>query len=139
MLPLAAAIAVLLLLAACTGGQGGGNQAASSAAAGESAPATEEASESAGGDVQVVLLQDFAFEPAELTVAPGTTVSFQNLDAAPHTATHGEDGEPADDALFDLALPETDDLGDYAFDEAGEFSVTCKIHPEMNMTITVEE
>ena len=142
--PLAAATAMLMLLVACGGGQGGGG-AQSPAGGGDGGPAaTTQESPGAGGgngggETHTVVLEDFAFEPAELTVAVGDTVVFENRDAAPHTATHGEQGAPADDPLFDIDLPEADDSGEYTFEESGEVAVTCKIHPDMNMAITVEE
>ena len=93
------------------------------------------------GEVHVVHLVDSQFDTQELTIAPGDAVRFVNDDAAEHTATHGENGEAADDAVFDIELAaagedgaegETDPL------EAGTYTVTCRYHPDMNMTITVE-
>ena len=137
-------LASLVLLVACTGGQGGAAQSPAGGgqtAAGEPTTAAGEATEGTGGggETHTVVLEDFAFEPAELTVAAGDTVVFENRDQAPHTATHGEQGAPADDPLFDIDLPAADDSGEYTFEEAGDVPVTCKIHPDMNMTITVEE
>ena len=89
-------------------------------------------------ETEVVDVQDFQFQPDTLTVPVGTTVVFQNSDSAPHTATHGEDGAPADDAAFDINL-EPGRSGEFTFSETGTYPTTCRIHPEMNMTITVEE
>ena len=94
------------------------------------------------GEVHIVHLTDFAFEPGELTIAAGDSVRFVNDDDAPHTATHGEDGQIADDAAFDLDLAGAGAEGAEAETEAldaGEYSVTCTLHPEMNMTIIVED
>ena len=93
----------------------------------------------AAGGSETVVLVEFAFDPEDLTIPVGTTVVFENQDEARHTATHGEQGQPADDAAFDIDLPAAGDSGEFTFDEAGEFPVTCKVHPDMNMTITVEE
>jgi plastocyanin len=131
-----AAIGVMALLAACTSTQTGGGQT-SGADAQESAAGSAAASAAGGGNT--VVLEGFAFEPAELTVHVGDTVTFENKDDTRHTATHGENGTAADNAEFDIDLPENGATGEYTFDEAGDFPVTCKVHPDMNMTITVEE
>ena len=106
-------------------------------------PGTTEAGDGGGaGEVHIVHLADFAFEPAELTIAAGDSVRFVNDDDAPHTATHGQDGEVADDAAFDLEMSEAGgDTAEVETEplEAGEYSVTCTFHPDMNMTIIVEE
>jgi plastocyanin len=102
------------------------------------AAATQEAEGEAEGEAVSVTLADFAFEPAELTVSVGTEVTFENEDSAPHTATHGTDGQAADDAEFDVDVP-AGESGSYTFEEAGTYEVTCRIHPAMAMTITVEE
>ncbi|MEO8511272.1 MAG: plastocyanin/azurin family copper-binding protein [Chloroflexota bacterium] len=133
---------LVLLLAACSGAGTSATTAAASPsqAASESAAASESSAESAApaGEGATVMLQDFAFAPSELTIPAGTTVTFTNMDTAPHTATQGTDGEADADAAFDLQLAAGGGTGEYTFDEAGTYNVTCKIHPAMNMTITVE-
>ena len=127
---LAATLAALLLvLAACSGDSGGGGSSDGGGGDG--------ASDGAGGDANRVELTDFAFSPSELTVPAGTTVTFVNDDSAPHTVTEGSDGTAADGARFDEELPAGDEVT-VTFDEAGTYQVTCKLHPAMNMTVTVE-
>jgi len=75
---------------------------------------------------------DFAFEPAELEIPIGTTVTWINQGAAPHTVT-------ADDGAFDS---ETLDPGagfQLVFDVAGTFTYHCEFHPDMTATIVVTE
>jgi plastocyanin len=105
---------------------------AQSAAATESAAASEGA---ATGDT--VRLSGFAFEPAELTVAAGTEVSFVNADSTTHTVTEGEDGTAVDDPIIDEELAQNASTS-VTFDEPGTYQITCRIHPSMQMTITVE-
>lgn len=153
-LPLAALAGLALVLAACSGGTSASPSAsasadASSAAASESTAASEsEAAESSGaaGEVTVTLV-GFAFtgddvdasgDVPTLTIPAGTTVNFVNEDTARHTATNGTDGAAATDAAFDINLGESGASGSFTFDEAGTFEVTCKVHPEMNLTIIVE-
>lgn len=144
-------LVLALLLAACSGtttsssaaATASPTTAASSDAASESTAASDEPAE---GDVTVTLTGfEYTAEDADtsgdvptLTIPVGTTVSFVNEDSAPHTATNGTDGEAADDAAFDIDLGSTGASGTYTFDEAGEFPVTCTIHPQMNMVIIVQ-
>src|SRR5215204_5860875 len=58
-------------------------------------PTTEPAEEPAETTVEI---RNNAFNPPQLNVAPGTTVTFVNRDTVPHTAT-------ADNKLFDLEIP----------------------------------
>ena len=148
-LPLAALATLVLVLAACSGAasttpSASESAAATSAAASESAEASESAA--AEGDVTVTLV-GFAFTGDEvddsgdvptLTIPVGTRVVFVNEDPAPHTATHGTDGAAEADAAFDIAIRETGASGSFTFEEAGQFPVTCKVHPDMNLTIIVE-
>ena len=120
---LALLMALGLVLAACSGtttttdGDGGDGDGDGSAA-----PSSETVS-LAGG----------TFEPATLTIPVGTTVTF--TDTANHTVTEGTDGVAVDDPFVDEEGGEDIEV---TFDEAGTFPITCRIHPAMNMTITVE-
>ncbi|MDQ2682724.1 MAG: cupredoxin domain-containing protein, partial [Chloroflexota bacterium] len=73
-------------------------------------------------DEATVDIVDFAFEPTEVRVAVGGTVSWTNTGAAPHTAT----GDSFDSDIIDPG-------GNYSFtfDEAGEFEYVCPLHPNM--------
>ena len=59
------------------------------------------------------------------------------VDGLPHTATEGSNGVKVSDALFDLQLP-AGSAKSYTFADAGDYKVTCTLHPQMNMTITVQ-
>jgi plastocyanin len=107
----------------------------SSASAAASAAASAPASAPASGPTATVTIANLSFGK-DLTVAAGTTVVFDNKDVVAHTATNGTNGVPAKGALFDLALP-IGGSASYTFKTAGTYQVTCKLHPAMNMTITV--
>jgi plastocyanin len=100
------------------------------------ASASAEASVGASGAVAMVNILNSDFGP-DLTVAVGTTVMWMNADGYAHTATEGVDGVKAPDALFDLQLA-AGASDSYTFTEAGTYQVTCTLHPNMNMTITVQ-
>lgn len=118
---LALVATLMLVLAACSGGT--------------SATATPAADGGDGGDTgDTVSLSGGQFSPATLTIPVGTTVTF--TDGAGHTVTHGSDGEAVDDPIVDEEWNGEPMV--VSFDEAGTFDITCKIHPGMNMTITVE-
>jgi plastocyanin len=75
-------------------------------------------------------IQDFAFNPASMTIYQGTTVRWTNLDGAPHTST-------SDTGLWDSgSLVQTDSF-QYTFTTAGTFTYHCDIHPTMTATINV--
>lgn len=113
-------LALIMVLAACGSG------------AASSAPATGDAGD--GGDAgETVSLAGGQFAPTTLTIPAGTTVTF--TDTANHTVTEGTDGTAVDDPIVD------ENGGSdvvVTFEEPGTYDITCKIHPNMNMTITVE-
>jgi plastocyanin len=122
---------LVFLLAACSSN---GGTAATQGATSSSSAASGSAQASGG---QVVKLSGFKFDPATLTVAVGTKVTFQNTDTADHTVTNGKDGTPEANPLFDQSVPQGAAF-EFTFTTAGTFNVTCKIHRQMNMTITVQ-
>ena len=142
----AVAAGLILVLAAC-GGTTPSNDAAdaptdSPSQVASTAPSADESSEAAerseaAAAEETVRLSQFAFEPAKLTIAAGTEVSFVNADAAPHTATEGVDGVAVDDPIIDEEM-EQNGSASVTFDEPGTYEITCRFHSSMNMTIVVE-
>jgi plastocyanin len=136
-IPLLAIATFLLGLAACAGEPAASVAAEESAAAESHAGMSMAASEGdggAGGDT--VVISGFSFGD-DITVAAGTTVTFQNDDDAAHTVTEGTDGTAAEGAAFDEEVAGGESV-EITFDEAGTFDVTCRFHPDMQMTVTVE-
>jgi plastocyanin len=111
-----------LILAAC-------GSSTESSPAGDGGGATDGGA--SGGDT--VSMTGNEFSPSTLTVAAGTTVTF--TDTASHTVTEGTDGVAVDDPIVDETGGSDITV---TFDEPGTYNITCKVHPEMNMTITVE-
>jgi len=108
------------------------------AACGTSAETTPAGDGGDGGDGgattgETVSMSGNQFSPGTLTIAAGTTVTF--TDTASHTVTEGTDGTAADDPIVDEQGGSDIDV---VFDEPGTYNITCQVHPEMNMTITVE-
>jgi plastocyanin len=61
------------------------------------------------------------FEPAELTIAPGTIVLWNNISGLPHTVT-------SDQALFDSGRLENGENFEFVFREAGAYTYYCQFH-----------
>ena len=79
---------------------------------------------------QTVSIRDFSFEPAQLSVEPGTTVTWTNEGNEPHTVT-------ADNGLFDSGMLYPGDSYSVQFDGMGTLSYYCTLHPSMTGGITV--
>jgi serine/threonine protein kinase/plastocyanin len=82
------------------------------------------------GDDEVVI-SGFAFNPPDLAVAAGTTVTWSNHDDTNHTVSF--DGIGVDSGGFGH-----DETFSHAFEDPGEYSYICNIHPSMTATVTVE-
>jgi plastocyanin len=120
-----ALVLTALALASC----GGGGDSTSSEA--ESAPTETEA----GGKLErspKVEIVNFAYGPDPVRVQAGGKVIWQNMDAAPHTAT-------ADDGSFDTGTLEQGKLKSETFKEPGTYTYYCEIHPTMHGTVEVVE
>jgi plastocyanin len=77
------------------------------------------------------------FIPAQLTIAAGTEVIFVNVSEFEHTVTEGTGGRAVEEPFVDIEVVEGDSEG-VTFDEPGTFEITCRIHPTMQLTVTVE-
>ena len=75
-------------------------------------------------------ISNHAFNPAQLNVAPGTTVTFVNNDTEPHTAT-------ADNGLFDTGVLQPGSSFDVFLDGSGTVTYHCELHPDMQGSIVV--
>jgi len=80
-----------------------------------------------------VRIDNFSFQPRELVIAVGTTVTWQNADDVPHTAT--SKGDPQ---VFDSGALDTDEKFSFTFSKPGKYAYYCKVHPHMTGVITVK-
>jgi plastocyanin len=78
-----------------------------------------------------VKIDNFVFNPQELTVAVGTTVKFVNHDDIPHTVVD------KNKAFRSKAL-DTDDSFSFTFASAGTYDYFCGLHPHMTGKIIVK-
>ena len=131
---LAVLASLVVLLAACSS-----ESAAEPDSADEGTAAVEpdDPAEEAAADGAEVNIVSSVFEPSELTVSVGTEVVFTNEDSFAHTVTEGTDGDVVEDPIVDEEIAAGGEVR-VTFDEAGTYDITCEIHPDMQMTITVE-
>ena len=78
-----------------------------------------------------VTIQNFAFSPETLTVAPGTTVIWTNKDSVDHTVTSDTGAWPDSGSLA------TNKTFSHTFTKAGTYPYHCSIHPSMKATVVV--
>jgi len=79
----------------------------------------------------MIVMKNFNFSPTDLTITPGTTVTWKNMDGEPHTVASA-------DGLFRSPALDQNDTYAFKFDHAGVFKYICSIHPKMKATITVK-
>jgi plastocyanin len=126
----------LLALAGCSDSGGGGGSTATTMPSMTSATASSSASASASSGTSTaanqVVIKNFAFTPATLTVRAGATVTVMNQDSTAHTLTATGAKEfdtgsiaPGKSATFTAPA------------KAGSYSYSCTIHPFMKGSLTV--
>src|SRR5919108_230694 len=100
--------------------------------------------EGGGNSVSIVpgsaSLTDTAFQPNPVQVSVGSTVTWTNNDAQPHTATSGQNATP--DGTFDSSpnfnpLLNPGQTFSHTFTEAGQYPYYCELHPNMVGTVIV--
>ncbi len=86
-----------------------------------------------GGDPgpNEVFMRAIAFDPAEITIGVGESVTWTNRDLLPHTATSGNPGDADLGATFRSSLLFQGGTLTHTFNEAGEFIYFCEVHPLM--------
>jgi plastocyanin len=77
-----------------------------------------------------VMIDNFTFEPAQLTVKVGSTVTWKNRDDIPHTVVSA--------GKFRSKTMDTDDSYSFTFTAAGDYNYFCSLHPHMTGMIKVE-
>jgi plastocyanin len=78
-----------------------------------------------------VMIHNFAFQPADLTVMVGDTVVWKNTDIVSHTVT-------AADGSFDSDEIKPGKSWKFVAKKAGTFMYGCSPHPNMHGTLTVK-
>ena len=80
--------------------------------------------------VSQVTIQNFAYQPANMQVRAGTTVTWTNRDNVPHTVTFRN-------GMKDSGLLAYGQLFSYTFNTPGTYQYYCTVHPYMVATVIV--
>jgi plastocyanin len=80
-----------------------------------------------------VVIDNFAFRPAELTISRGSKVTWRNRDDVPHTAT-----STTKPRAFDSHSLDTDEQFSHTFATSGTYEYFCALHPHMTGKIIVK-
>ena len=79
-----------------------------------------------------VSIANFAFAPAEISVAAGQAVTWTNDDAAPHGLAY-KDGAPGTNPLLPGASFSR------TYDKPGTYDYICAVHPYMSGKVVVRD
>jgi plastocyanin len=93
---------------------------------------TPEASSGATQDGTTITIGEEGFDPATLEITAGTTVTWMNVDDAPHSITSHDD-------LFGSTGLVTDESFSFTFDTAGTFTYYDSYRMDFQGTIVVTE
>lgn len=108
----------------------GRSTAAASAQATPAAGQTS-TSKSAEASGETVNISQMRFDPPNLSIATGETVTWRMNDGVPHTVT-------AEDGSFSSRTLSRGGRFSHTFDQPGTYEYVCSIHPSMRGRITVE-
>src|SRR5476651_1077812 len=90
---------------------------------------------SASGEIYAadmeVKIDNFTFNPQQITVKAGDTVTWVNHDDIPHTVT-------SKTMAFRSKAMDTDDKFSFTFATPGTYAYFCALHPMMTGSIVVE-
>ena len=78
-----------------------------------------------------VKIDNFTFDPPQLTVKAGTTITWRNEDDIPHAIASAE-------RMFKSKALDTDDGYSFTFTQPGTYAYFCSMHPHMTGTIVVQ-
>ncbi len=120
---LTAGLALVLVISGC-----GGSTTSGSTSGGGTTGSTGSSSGGGAGTVSVSL-QNFAFNPSNVTAKVGDTVSFTNNDSVQHHIFVGS---------TDMGVQDPGATVTFKADKAGTYPLKCIIHPSMTGSLTVQ-
>jgi plastocyanin len=88
------------------------------------------AGEARAQSATTVAIAGFAYDPAVVQASAGSTVTWTNADAAPHTVT-------ADGGAFGSEVLATGGVFSVTLDAPGTYAYRCLLHPGMTGTVVV--
>jgi plastocyanin len=129
-----ACLALGLVAAGCGGDDDGGDSG------GDGASTSEEPAGGGGegGGGAQVGMANVQFDPADLTVNAGETITFTNNESVPHDV-HKTSGPGGDFSSGDTGGMQEGDTFELTLDKPGKYEYVCKVHaPGMAGSITVK-
>jgi len=114
-------IALLVLLVALAAGACGSND--------DNGSASDTTAAASGGKTATIVLKDLKFDPDEVSVQTGGTVTWKWEENVLHNVT-GKDGSFKSDNKSDGTFTHT-------FDKAGTYKFECTLHTGMTGQVTV--
>ena len=109
-----------------------GMTAAAATNSGEPTPATASGTSTPAGESVTVRIDGMRFDPQNITVKPGTTVTWIHGSQMPHTISGNADGMRSGTLYNGQQYSHT-------FDTAGSYNYFCGLHPSMTGSVVVEE
>ena len=126
---------ILSCLALLVVGCGGGDDNSSSDSGGDGA---SNSGASSGGGGATVGMANVQFDPKDITVKAGETITFTNDESIPHDV-HKTSGPGKDFSSGDTGGMQQGDTFKLKLTEAGQYGYVCNVHaPGMAGTITVK-
>jgi plastocyanin len=137
-----AALCACLALGLVTVGCGGDDDDESNGSAETTQQPAETTGTDTGGGASAeaveVSMKDIAFDPEDVSVPKGGTVTWTNEDSVGHDVTK-ESGPGPDFSSGDPGAMATGDTFEHTFDAAGTIKYVCTVHPGMEGTVTVKK
>jgi plastocyanin len=78
----------------------------------------------------IVRIENFTFNPPEIAIRPGTTVTWENADDIPHSIIE-------DQTKFRSAVLDTGETFSMTFADASDVGYFCGLHPHMKGKVVV--
>ena len=122
------ALTSIALLASGCGALGMGDHYQQMHGGGGGAPQTPVLSSASEVSVEIA---DYDFSPRDLTIRPGTAITWTNRDSAPHDATDRSDA-------WETGFLSQGESRSITFESPGAYEYECTIHPNMKGTLSVE-
>ena len=126
-LTLGLCLASFVVLAGC----GGGGTSATTASTGSTPGTSSGATGTSAPAAATIVMKNISFDPADLTIKVGQTVTWVNQDAPQHDVV-------ANDGSFKSDLLDKGQTFSFTFTKAGTYPFYCSIHPQMKGTVTVQ-
>jgi plastocyanin len=97
---------------------------------------TKSTYDTGGGQTQpsqnTVIISNFAYSPATITISVGDTIIWRNDDNVGHTVTSDSGSE------LDSPLLSKGDTYMHVFNTAGSYPYHCTVHPSMKAAVVVQ-